>query len=212
MRRSARTLVGLILKVARFLWRCVRPTLVMTVVANRRVLAHGSAVPRFDVSMGRWSSRLRRADSWILENVEAAYHGQLQRFAIAETKAVGVLQAQAVLFAGVAFLFGPNPDWQPITLFVVYSLCVVYSCLMVLAPRSRQVVLPSNGADAVSGRGLIAATVEANLSSEIIRSNFVSASLWDLLRSLVSVPAAWAIGEYWTSAGPILERWTAIFG
>ena len=170
------------------LWRALRPTYVMALRASSHVQE-----PNYEETLHRWTEQFTRLeDSQSSQMPTVALQEQLERIRGLESKAVGGLQAAALLAAVAAFLLWGIDDncealwWRVGLLIPGIGIMAISAAAFsrVLLPGPRYYPFPDFGI-ASRADAEIATAWDMNVPIEIRVGNLVSAGIIDLARAAV---------------------------
>lgn len=171
------------------LWRALRPTYVFALQAAR--LVH---VPNYEEALRAWDERLKGADDPQGERVRfLALQEQLERIRGLEAKAVGGLQASALVAAVSALLLWGIADncsrlgWRVAYLVpgIGFLTISAIAFAQVLIPSPRHYPFPDFGLDSNTVEVEIATAWDMNVPIEIRVGNLITAGIVDLGRAAI---------------------------
>lgn len=118
-------------------------------------------------------------------SVQTVYERTYAAFDSLEAKAVGVLQAGALVFAVIVLVFDHMSSWQLILILpIIYLICSFISCMNVLKPKRREELLLCDLTDSRRTDEMkMARAVTINMPNRIKTVNHVTSSVEDLIKS-----------------------------
>jgi hypothetical protein len=187
----ARRILGLIVLAAKLVWLVAAPSLPETWLMNHRVARRYASQLDYDSIRDSWARKLRSPKGSRRQSVAQVYQASFSRMSGLESKAVGMLQAAALVGAGaLAACVGPLPAAILGIVGIVYVITAASACCWVLIPRARHSVVLNDTMSSTDGHAEMATSVKMLEPQGIRVSNMVTSAAYDLIRAVIVTIAA----------------------